>query len=216
MPTFPFDPIAFFAAVFIVIGLANGIVRAWAAGNQGKKAIEALKRAHADGTGGRTKEEGERIMQELKTAMKAERARQKSIAERHPLVLLLSGIQTLLVLGFLGFFFHEWMWYVARDLMETDVGRLWYSAQLGFLAFTGGFVLFRLVASLSSLNTTTVGPTSPGVGARHAVPLLHVVADRRSAWHKLQKILLFLCFATVFSSIGFAVSRIVITSPFTS
>jgi hypothetical protein len=204
MPSFPFDPIAFFAAAFIVVGLANGIMRAVAAGNHVKKSVETLKRVQAEG------KHSEEMMQELKKTALAEMKRQNEIAYRHPAVMILSAVQSLLLLGFIGFFFHEWMWYVARDVMETDIGRLWYNAQLGFLVFTGGFVLFRLVASLSSLNTTTVGPTSPEGN------WLHVVADRRSAWNKLQNVLLFLCFATAFSSIGYAVVRILIASSSTS
>lgn len=204
MPTFPFDPIAFFAAAFIVVGLANGVMRAVAAGNHVKKSIETLKRMQAEG------KHSDETMQELKKTALAEMKRQDSIAYRHPAVMVLSAAQSLLLLGFIGFFFHEWMWYVARDVMETDIGRLWYNAQLGFLVFTGGFVVFRLVASLSSLNTTTIGPTAPEGN------WLHVVADRRSAWTKLQNILLFLCFATAFSSIGYAVVRILIASSSTS
>jgi hypothetical protein len=204
MPSFPFDPIAFFAAAFIVVGLANGIMRAVAAGNHVKKSVETLKRVQAEG------KHSEEMMQELKKTALEEMRRQNEIAYRHPAVMILSAVQSLIVLGFIGFFFHEWMWAVARDVMETDVGRLWYNAQMGVLAFTGGFVVFRLVASLSSLNTTTVGPTSPEGN------WLHVVADRRSAWNKLQNVLLFLCFATALSSIGYAVVRIIIASSSTS
>jgi hypothetical protein len=205
MPSLPLEPTTFFAAAFIVVGLANGIMRAVAAGNHVKKSVETLKRVQAEG------KHSEEMMQELKKTALAEMKRQNEIAYRHPAVMILSAVQSLILLGFIGFFFHEWMWYVARDVMETDVGRLWYNAQLGVLAFTGGFVLFRLVASLSSLNTTTVGPAASPEGN-----WLHVVADRRSAWHKLQNILLFLCFATVFSSLGYAVMRILIASSSTS
>ncbi|KAA0205714.1 hypothetical protein EDM68_04890 [Candidatus Uhrbacteria bacterium] len=197
MPPFPFEPIAFFAAAFILVGLASGLVRAWAAGNHVKRAVETLKQAQARGAA------PEQTMQELKKTAMDEMKRQDKVADKHPAVIVLTALQGLLGLGFLAFFFHEWMFFVALDLMATDLGRFWYNVQMGLLAFTGGYILFRLVASLSGLNTVTIGPESPEGN------WLSVVADRRSAWAGLQRALLVLSFLTVFASVGSVAVRAV-------
>ncbi len=205
MQLYGYDHIHFFIAAFVLLGVTNGLLRAWVAAQYGKKAIEAFQRARANGAGGSSGEEADRIMAEMKMTMKSEVARQEKAAENHPGVKALSMLSTMLMIAFLAYFFNEWMNAVAKDLMETDLGRLWHSGVLGLLAFTGGFVLLRFVATISSLTTNTIGP--------HAAPekesWLAVVGDKRSAWAKLQTALLALCFLTVLGSAGAAATRII-------
>ncbi len=130
----------------------------------------------------------------IKEAMRAEAKSKKFLAVNQ----IFSRIGSLVILGFLAFFFATWMQTVARDWMVTTGGQLHKAAVYGFLAGSATVVILRGLAMLLAPLTNPMW--------------IDVVADPQSKWANLEKRLLLLSFGVVFTSIVALIVRIMIIS----
>jgi hypothetical protein len=175
----------------IVLSIGQMILRAYLLRSDLASALETLKQPQTAA--------------EKRQAFSARMAQAKLEVSRHPAILLLNAIQNVALIGGLGYFFRLWMSVTAVDLLASELGQLWYRAQLGFLGVAGGFVALRAFAGMSYANTSMAGPASTTPEKNW----LSLVADPSSPWAKLEHVLVALCFLTVFASCFAAAGRII-------
>lgn len=192
--------VPFFAVAIFALAILNGVLRAFLTAKYIKTAAQAGKASYKNGG------DTERIQESIKEAMMKEATRQREQAAKHPAIVALSAVQSLVFLGFLAYFFHLWMLATARDLLPTPIGQAWYRGVMGVFAITGGYAIFRTFAVIAHLNATTIGPdtTEPSP--------LALAADPRSPWAKLQNTLIILSIITFFVSVSIAATRIILLS----
>lgn len=194
IPTQATEAFGLLVGFLIVMGIGRAMVHAYIQRGNVKLALETIKRPTNQN--------------EARQEVVAKMAEVKKQTNRHPLIILLNTVQNIVLIGCVGYFFHIWMNTTAVDTLATNLGQLWYKAQLGYLAFTGGFVLLRAIAGLSHSNTSTAGPVSVTPDKNW----LTTIADPNSNWAKLEEFLVAMCFVTVFCSAFAAVWRVVMNS----
>ncbi|MEI7512413.1 MAG: hypothetical protein WCK01_03065 [Candidatus Uhrbacteria bacterium] len=128
----------------------------------------------------------EQITEELKNSLTAK----ASALENYLFNKILSRISPLFVLGFLAFFFYNWMHTVSSALPATFIVLVY-----GFLAGVGTMICLRSLAMIFAPITDPIW--------------IDVVADPDSTWGTLEKRLLIGAFAIVFIS---TVASVALTS----
>ena len=195
IPTQASEAFGLFIGFLIVMGIGRAVIHAYIQRGNVKQALQTIQSGRA-------------TQNEARQEVMAKMAEVKKQTNRHPLIVLLNAVQNLVLIGAVGYFFHVWMNTTAVDTLATSLGQLWYKAQLGYLAFTGGFVVLRAIAGLSHANTSTAGPVSVTPDKNW----LTTIADPSSGWAKLEEFLVAMCFVTVFASAFAAVSRVIMNS----